>query len=193
MDENLIVSLRLQDALHKFTQQEIFGNDTYAILFNFVGDNDVSSGAENNQQFEYMERNILVIPEDYRWHMLSWHVHPQSFIYEPLQKFILECHQHGFIINLMNNLFTTLVKPEAEGPQVLTMFILSAGFYIWLCTVLIAIVVFFIEHLLFYLSKQRVKIKEVNRKKTKKLKKLQILEDLRILKGKENSKNGSEK
>lgn len=76
-----------------------------------------------------MERNFSVISEDFRWHLLSWHTRQQSLIiHEPLQKCILEGHQHGIIEYLIRNLFPIIEKQEEQVPKVLTMFLLSAGF-----------------------------------------------------------------
>lgn len=127
-----------------------------------------------------LEKHTSLIKEDFRFTLLSWHTVPQSFIFESLEKFILDCHQHGILVHLIDKLLPTVVKKDEDEPEVLTLYILSAGFFLWLYTVLIAILVFLMEHIV-HLSKTRwikakvteevkkvIKVKKVNRTKKRK-------------------------
>lgn len=76
------------------------------------------------------------------WHMLTY-----SVVQKSLSKFILECQQHGFI-NFLERKYWDFkwLKNTKTDPKVLTMYMLSAGFYIWLVCVAIACIVFALEH-----------------------------------------------
>lgn len=63
-------------------------------------------------------------------------------------KFIGELHQHGHIEHFKNVAkIRDPPKPEDPGPQVLTMYILSAGFIVWLASISTAFIAFAGEHL----------------------------------------------
>lgn len=151
--------------LQKYNKQKIYGNDTFALRLCYVGGKDIVTASAMYQNsgsrkmyshigYKSEQQNFFVIPEDFRWSFLSWHVLQNSFIYEPLEKFILNCHQHGIMAHLVDKLIPSLSEERKEGPKVLTTFMLSAGFYVWLTSVLIAIIVFILEHIHFAIAKR---------------------------------------
>lgn len=96
--------------------------------------------------FRVLDDNYMEVP-------LSFSTHPQTIIAESLNKFILECHQHGFCANFISKAFDFIdLGNDKQGPQVLTRTKLSAGFFVWLATVVVACVVFALEHLVHYLK-----------------------------------------
>lgn len=89
----------------------------------------------------------------------------RGYLNEILDKFIMECHQHGIIqrFRRYTNRFEEFKLNFDRETQVLSLFMLSAGFYVWLITVAIACIVFIgecakyqIEKLIF---RQYAKIK----------------------------------
>lgn len=76
----------------------------------------------------------------------SWFIFKNSVVHDSLNKFLLECHQHGIIVYLRQK-YKKIIIPEEEKPKILTIYMLSAGFYVWLASVGIAFVVFVIERI----------------------------------------------
>lgn len=86
-------------------------------------------------------------------------VKPESYIYDiynVLNDFILQGHQHGFF-----KLFESIHFPhepivDVQDPRkVLTMSMLSAGFYSWLISIVVACLVFVAEHVVRYYTRTR--------------------------------------
>lgn len=157
--------MHTRKVVQKYKNQKIYGNDTFALRLCYVGGKDIVTASAMYQKagsrkmyshlgYTFEQQNFFVIPEDFRWSFLSWHVLQNSFIYEPLEKFILNCHQHGIMTHLIDKLIPSQSKERKEGPKVLTTFMLSAGFYIWLTSVLIAFIVFILEHVHFAIAKR---------------------------------------
>lgn len=141
----MVINATENELRHK--NQILFGNDTFANLKSYISESEEISGSKKSKEM-FKNDNLFLIPEDFLWHLISWHVAPQSFIYEPLEEFILNCHQNGMILHLMRQILPKeSMFIESESPPVLTMYMLSAGFYIWLITVLLSVIVFMLEHL----------------------------------------------
>jgi hypothetical protein len=97
------------------------------------------------QKENIISSKMKIFKDDYMWVGSSWLVTPNSFLCEALERYILELHQHG-IIQHFHDLVSSPKVPESESdPQVLSMYILSAGFIVWIVTVAMACIVFIIE------------------------------------------------
>jgi hypothetical protein len=109
-------------------------------------------------QFKSMYSKMEIFKDDYAWTTTSWGVHPNSLMYETLENFILELHQHGHL----NRLISVYSHRENDhkhidsGPQILTMHILSAGFIVWIVTVFLSSISFICEHVFNYFFKLRI-------------------------------------
>lgn len=94
-----------------------------------------------------MSSKMKIFKDDYMWVGSSWLVTPNSFLCEELERFILELHQHG-IIKHFHSLVSLPKVPEPESdPKKLTMYMLSAGFIVWISTVVVACLGFIGEHI----------------------------------------------
>lgn len=102
---------------------------------------------------------MRIFEDDYLWVGSSWLVHPYSIIGEALERYILELHQHGIIEHYLNLVSVPKVPTFIKGPEKLTMFMLSAGFLVWIITVLITCIEFICEVVLGQLMCKREKIK----------------------------------
>lgn len=88
----------------------------------------------------------------------NWLVDFNNHVFVPLEKFIQEAQQHGIIKHFENLMEHAQMPPDPEKePNVLTMFMLSAGFLVWLVTVIFACVIFICEHIIYYISIKRKK------------------------------------
>lgn len=96
----------------------------------------------NNMQNGVSEQGIIILDDDYRWRPACWLIQPFSHIYEMVEEFILQCHQHGIVEHWQNILDTDKNEVIMDEPRKLTLEILSAGFILWLITVAISIIVF---------------------------------------------------
>lgn len=87
-----------------------------------------------------------VLEDDYAWLKNSWVLKKFSYLYEPLSSFISQIYEHGIYDYIERREIWHFEKPEDEDPRkVLTIEMLSAGFVIWLCCVLVSIIVFICE------------------------------------------------
>lgn len=75
----------------------------------------------------------------------------RGYLNEKLEKFILEAHQHGILIYFQRRTvkYEYFQSKFESEPKILTMYMLSAGFYIWLGTVGIACIAFVGEFIMF--------------------------------------------
>lgn len=99
--------------------------------------------------YEIFNENYYTVPQ-------TWILQTNSFIHQTIDMLILRLHQNG-IIARFESLFSLpkLPKPEDPGPQILTMKKLSAGFTVWIGSVLIACIAFVCEHIYKYLDDKR--------------------------------------
>lgn len=141
-----------------------YENDTFA--FEVSNDENVF-GLKKNRGVEYALNvtkdlhSVFATVEGYRTVSISWLANKYDYFIETLDKFILECDQHG-ITSHFNNLhrkFENMASDPSE-PQVLTMEILSAGFWVWFSTVIIACFVFILEHI-FAAFQRKMKFEKV--------------------------------
>lgn len=93
------------------------------------------------------------LEESTNWFILGLPMRRNSFLYEPLKKFILEYYQHGlFAFSETKWLPISFDNVDEDGPQILTMQMLSAGFIIWIVCVVICVIVFLSEILIERIS-----------------------------------------
>lgn len=98
-------------------------------------------------KYSDLDKAFRITDDDLVSGLNSWYIFMYSVVHKSLNKFLLECLQHGII-----NHFKTLYRdsrnaPARESAKVLTMYILSAGFYVWLTSIGVACVVFVLEHI----------------------------------------------
>jgi hypothetical protein len=177
-----LVPLRF-DIFRDYQQRHLlYENETFSCFRNNFN---IHFGKHGKQDKKYLEfiNNIMNTTKDhqevfsiinsYKNIAVSWLTLKNDFFVNSLDKFILECHQHG-IGEHFRNLFSSLYesKPSPKKPNVLTMQMLSAGFYIWLAVVGIACIVFVFEHIVFCFTKNQTKkpvhkTRKTHNKKTK--------------------------
>lgn len=89
--------------------------------------------------------SMSMISDDYDVNFDYVKIYFGSFIYEPMNDFILRCHQYGLSEHFKSTMFIDPKIFKYDSRKTLTMYMLSAGFYLWLITVAVACVVFFLE------------------------------------------------
>jgi hypothetical protein len=99
-------------------------------------------------------RSSFKVIEGTRTINLSWLIRRSDYLIHSVNKFLMECEQHGLKEYFYNNQFEAVSPPEKSRPKVLTMNVLSAGFIIWLASVLVACVIFIIELIVFYIKRR---------------------------------------
>lgn len=88
---------------------------------------------------------MSLLEDDYYVKQESMYVKPESFMYEPVADFILKMHQYGLFQKIGRQSTYNNLKLATSENVVLTLHLLSAGFILWLGSVLTAIMVFVIE------------------------------------------------
>lgn len=139
-------------------------NGTFATPFLRLFGNELldNKNSSNTWRWINIHKAFKLLNEDYMVHFYSWFVGAELF--ESFEKYLLECHQHGIINYIHDKYFPKRIKWDEEGPQVLTMFMLSAGFYLWLGSVVVAILTFIGEHIVRYYSKSRREFRKKSKK-----------------------------
>lgn len=126
----------------------------------------------------HLNPNRFRILNDDLWlHFQPFLVKPFSILHEQLDIFIQQCYQHGFFVYLQSKYLPPLLSNRKEGPRVLTMQMLSAGFTIWLAAVLCSIIVFIIEHIVYYISMRRYSLEIF----------VEVIDELEVIEVEENS------
>lgn len=98
----------------------------------------------------YPIKFFRILDDDYAMCPVSIQVNVKALFSESLNEFILLCHQHGICEHLKSKSFIRRPEdPPDDEPQVLTMEKLSAGFYVWLGSVILSVLVFVCEHIFF--------------------------------------------
>lgn len=136
--------------------QNEWRNQTFAFWTHRIG-NLILHGGKNFWRKVFANDTMRLLQDDYKVQFDHILVSPGSFIFEPLNDFILSCHQHGFTNYfqraIFNKKFGSVVYEASR--KVLTMDMLSAGFLLWLCCVGISFLVFIIEHCVRYFTRTR--------------------------------------
>jgi hypothetical protein len=142
-----------------FENQYQHQNLTFATLADeFVAQHSIY--LENKAKLMLFSKSFKIIQESFFWRPSSFYVAKLSPIFEPLEKFILECQQHGIFHHLMSKYELLKEKHEDDLPQVLTWVMLSAGFYVWISSIVVACFIFILEHIVYNISKRIKKSKE---------------------------------
>lgn len=115
--------------------------------------NEINSLSSANKIVKHFQGFMIPTEDSYRWHTANWVIVPFSYVYQKVEEFILLCHQNGIIDHLQEMLCVERSSKIEEQPKVLTLEMLSAGFYVWLASVVAAIFIFAIEHLHFFMYK----------------------------------------
>lgn len=126
-------------------------NQTFAIFTGKIG-NQVLYGADRVVNTEFFDSDVQLLEDTHHQEPQYVYFFPESCIYEPLHKFIMDLHEFGIMKKLETSLGCEVSKKMHDPRKVLTFYMLSAGFYLWLSTVLIAFVVFVGEHIVYWLS-----------------------------------------
>lgn len=139
-------------------KQNQFGNQTFAMLVAKI-DEIPWMIADDRDDFKDAFSKLFFYSHDvYKLQHENVYVNPGSDFYKPLEELILKMHEHG-LIHYLKILYLgrcKLPKFERENEnQVLTMYLLSAGFYLWLFMVLVSIIAFIAEHIYRYFTRRR--------------------------------------
>lgn len=120
-----------------------FQNEAFAML--------VSRQLFQSNSYKNLTIFFRILDDDFSSDPIVFYIQSQSFVAEILDQFILEMHQHGFTAYLHSKYLEKLLpEDDDEGPQVLTLQKLSAGFFVWIGSVAVACIVFIGEFVSFY-------------------------------------------
>jgi hypothetical protein len=166
--------LELQEYLKYVNRSHKFGPDYTFAMYILRSDFDAPRNENDHINKNYYKR-MKTFKENHKMIGMNWKVNQFSQIYDQIEKFVLEAHQHGLVQYHISK-YTPLPAPNPPppGPQVLTIYMLSAGFIVWLVTVLAACLMFVFEHIYFYfkittkIKKFKKKMKTVIQKASKK-------------------------
>lgn len=105
----------------------------------------------SQSKFNYIP-DMKLLEKSFNWIINCLPFKQNSYLFESMQKFILEYSQHGHMAysehsesRMSNSMSPSYETEEHYNPRVLTMTMLSAGFKIWLSCVVVCVAVFFIE------------------------------------------------
>lgn len=110
-----------------------------------------------------MDMTMKPMKENYQWHASAWMIAPFSHVYSKVEDFILRCHENGIIEYWTDILHQDKSIKEEEEPKVLTLLMLSAGFYLWLGCLGVTCCVFVGELIFFFIVKR---FQVISKKKT---------------------------
>lgn len=79
----------------------------------------------------------------------------EGSLYKLFEDFTLRCHQNGVISHIESMNFPPEIIQPKDPRKILTFYMLSAGFYLWLISVVVACLVFVGEHVVRYFSRTR--------------------------------------
>lgn len=115
----------------------------------------IRSLSHKNFSSTVFSSDMVVLNEDLRTHHEVFIVRSESYIIDVLNDFILRCHQHGFFKYFESQYFETPEIIVEDARKILTFNMLSAGFYLWLISIVVACLVFIVEHVVRYFSRTR--------------------------------------
>lgn len=95
----------------------------------------------------HMENVNRITDNDFVSGLNTWYISINSVVHKSLNKFLLESLQHGIVDHAKKEILHDRNVPAGGEAKVLTIHILSAGFYVWLASIGIACVVFVLEHI----------------------------------------------
>lgn len=153
--------------------QKKFRNQSFGLEIRRLWSEQTKFMFSQNTTFDRMlqEINMKVLEDDDRFYYEQFWLLKHSFLSEPLVKLIMECQQYGIVDYLIRkNIRDPLKARDDKDPKVLTMFMLSAGFIVWLGTVLVACIAFFgeiLHHKLRKIVTDRREVKRLEMRKNK--------------------------
>lgn len=107
---------------------------------------------ENPKLHENTYKIVRITDDDLVTGVNSWYILMYSVVHNSVNKFLLACHQNGIIVHFQNMRNYIFIEPgevatEEKKAKVLSMHMLSAGFYVWLASIGFACIVFVFEHI----------------------------------------------
>lgn len=110
----------------------------------------------NGTNFDFIQQNLrlykMLSDETFITTFTSFITFYRGYLNQVLEKFILEAHQHGFVDYWRQRIYPFGDVSNEIEPKILTMYMLSAGFYIWLGSIGVACIVFIGEHIKFMIE-----------------------------------------
>lgn len=133
--------------------QKNFRNQTFAVFT-------AKSGSRLFQNHTFREEvfssDMFPLDDVFRFLFVQNMIVPEEgSLYKLFEDFTLRCHQSGIISYIESMHFLPEVIQPTDTRKVLTLHLLSAGFYIWLISVVVACIVFVVEHVVRYFSRTR--------------------------------------
>jgi hypothetical protein len=111
---------------------------------------------KSNKKVPLVSQRMIFFQDNHKMRLVPWVTYTNSFLFESLANFVLEMHQFGFIDHFVSlNMPSEIPKPEDPGPQILTMYMLSAGFIVWVVTFVVASISFIFEHIYKFITDKR--------------------------------------
>lgn len=150
-------SLDEVEFFHMIQNQIDHGNGSYGFTIDrnlFWAWN--SSNTKIMEVFKMLDEDFIQMP-------LFIYINPRAIIFENMNEFIYQCHQHGFCQHFQSITIKSEHKKleKKQAPQVLTMGKLSAGFLVWIGSVLVACIIFLCEHVVFWWQKRILSSKQL--------------------------------
>lgn len=152
---------------HKKYQNESFAIATLRII-DYVSFKSRIFLGRNLEEQKLRQSTMKFLDDNFLVFFSSWLIKMNSDLYRSIEKFMLECHQHGLIVFFGSKNALKPLEAVVDGPKVLTVKMLSAGFVLWLICVLVSCVAFISEHIVrvfeMRTKKNRLKLMRANRK-----------------------------
>jgi hypothetical protein len=125
--------------------------------------------AKHRKNATNYDTGFTFLVENYKIADVPIYVMKFSPVFEPLEKFILDCHAHGICSHLYQNYMFPKVTPDNPAKP-LTMEMLSAGYFLSILFVIVSVIVFILELVVFYGQKY------LKQRKTQKTKRATIVD-----------------
>jgi hypothetical protein len=112
---------------------------------------------QKNKNYKFSDknwRNMKIIKDNFCYEESFVLTSDGHILYDHINKFILEAHQSGLIQYHISRYDLGNDQKEEDSTEILTLYMLSAGFIVWLVAVLIACLSFIGEH--FYHSRKEI-------------------------------------
>lgn len=128
-----------------------------------LGRDDAFSDKKVNAKANNLKQNMKIMKDDLRYHTAGWMTIPFNFLYNNVEEFVWLCHQYGIIDHWYEMTFIDTSVEIVDEPIKLTMAVLSAGFSIWLASVIVAFTVFIAEHIHFNMKERVLRIGKLSK------------------------------
>lgn len=135
-------------------EQGDFHNQTFAWWIGRIGGIILQANQKSLERL--YENGMTIFEENYDYTAEYILVKPESYLYGVLNDYILQWREYGFEKYFESmHLFDKPIVDAKDPRKVLTMYMLSAGLYLWLTSVGIACIVFAAERVVKYLADYR--------------------------------------